>query len=65
MKNSPPLMKRSTKANFGKAVGRRRFGEPPAGTEDVLNEIDDLDCMGRLTDAAFTAASWEELLAVR
>ncbi len=42
---------------------RNRFGPTDLDTEAELRSIQDSDRLGRLSDAIFTANSWEELLA--
>lgn len=44
-------------------LGSRKFGQPDAGTAAVLGRLNDLGALERLSDALFTATSWEQLLA--
>jgi len=46
-------------------LGSRQFGAPDAPTESALRAIQDLERLERMTDAIFTAKSWQELLATR
>lgn len=44
-------------------LGRKKFGPPEAAVVTEFTEVTDLDRLGRMADAIFTATSWEELLA--
>jgi len=44
-------------------LGSRKFGQPDAGTAAALGRLDDLAVLEHLSDALFTATSWEQLLA--
>lgn len=46
-------------------LGTQRFGEPPAGTEEVLRAITDRERLERIVGRILTATDWADLLATQ
>jgi len=45
--------------------GIRRFGTADTGAQFQLENIRDIERLGRMADAIFTAKTWQEWLAIR